>query len=42
MEDLTESGRGLRIIEALSHRWGIESLDGGKTVWAEFQLHQFG
>jgi len=38
MEDLTRSGRGLRIIEAVSQRWGIESTDTGKTIWAQFHL----
>jgi anti-sigma regulatory factor (Ser/Thr protein kinase) len=27
-------GRGLRIVDALSHRWGMEFGAGGKTVWA--------
>jgi anti-sigma regulatory factor (Ser/Thr protein kinase) len=32
-------GRGLRIVEELSDRWGIEPTDdGGKTVWAEWLL----
>jgi anti-sigma regulatory factor (Ser/Thr protein kinase) len=32
-------GRGLRIVEELSDRWGIERADdGGKTVWAEWRL----
>lgn len=30
-----ESGRGLMIIEALSHRWGWEPRDPGKEVWAD-------
>ena len=30
-----ESGRGLLIIEALSHRWGCQALPGGKVVWAD-------
>lgn len=38
MEDLSETHRGLRIIEALADRWGIESTDTGKTIWAEFLL----
>lgn len=30
------SGRGLRIVEALSDRWGVQPrADGSKTVWAE-------
>jgi anti-sigma regulatory factor (Ser/Thr protein kinase) len=36
VEDLAESYRGLRMIEAVSERWGIEATDSGKTVWAEF------
>jgi anti-sigma regulatory factor (Ser/Thr protein kinase) len=30
-----ESGRGMMIIEALSHRWGWEPLATGKVVWAD-------
>ncbi len=30
-----ESGRGMVIIDALSHRWGWEPLAGGKVVWAD-------
>jgi anti-sigma regulatory factor (Ser/Thr protein kinase) len=30
-----ESGRGMQIVEALSHRWGWEPVPGGKVVWAE-------
>jgi hypothetical protein len=30
-----ESGRGLLIIEALSHRWGWQPRPGGKVVWAD-------
>jgi two-component sensor histidine kinase len=36
VRDLRVSGFGLRIVEALSDRWGIESSDSGKDVWAEF------
>ncbi|MFP3914790.1 MAG: ATP-binding protein [Actinomycetota bacterium] len=35
MEELTESTRGLRMVETISERWGIEPSPGGKTVWAE-------
>lgn len=38
IEDPTESNRGLRIIDALAQRWGIESTETGKTIWAEFLL----
>jgi anti-sigma regulatory factor (Ser/Thr protein kinase) len=27
------TGRGLRIVEAMSERWGVLPTDGGKTVW---------
>lgn len=28
-------GRGLLLVEALSDRWGVETRDDGKVVWAE-------
>jgi anti-sigma regulatory factor (Ser/Thr protein kinase) len=37
IEDLTESQRGLRLIEAISEDWGFRTTDNGKTVWAEFR-----
>jgi len=33
-------GRGLRIVERLSRRWGIRSDDEGTTVWAEVRIPQ--
>ena len=30
-----ETGRGLRIVEALSARWGVDAAPAGKTVWFE-------
>ena len=30
-----EGGRGVAIIDALSDRWGADSLPSGKVVWAE-------
>ncbi|MFJ2263403.1 ATP-binding protein [Streptomyces sp. NPDC087844] len=32
-------GRGLLLVEALAHRWGVEEREGGtgKTVWAELK-----
>jgi len=36
VEDISESYRGLRMIEAISSRWGVEATRSGKTVWAEF------
>ena len=38
VEDLSESNRGLRMIEAISSRWGVEATESGKTVWAEFSM----
>lgn len=39
--DDTESGRGLRIVSAYAHRWGVvEAPAHGKTVWAEVSLGQ--
>lgn len=36
-EYLAETGRGLRVIAALSDRWGFTtSGDGGKVIWALF------
>ncbi len=30
-----DSGRGLRVVEALSWRWGVDSKGAGKAVWFE-------
>ena len=38
VEDLAESSRGLRMIEAMAETWGVELRDSGKVVWAEFPL----
>lgn len=32
------SGRGLAIVHAIAHRWGIEARGEGKAVWMEFNL----
>lgn len=34
------SGRGLAILEALAHRWGVRSREGGKDVWFELLATQ--
>ncbi|MBW3668018.1 MAG: ATP-binding protein [Actinobacteria bacterium] len=31
-------GRGLAIVHAIAHRWGIEARGAGKAVWLEFSL----
>ncbi|MEV7776456.1 ATP-binding protein [Kitasatospora sp. NPDC086791] len=30
-----ESGRGLQLVEGLTHRWGVDSHERGKSVWFE-------
>lgn len=32
------TGRGLRLLEVLSRRWGVEPDDRGKTVWCELRV----
>lgn len=34
-DPLAESGRGLRLVDALSSNWGVIPLPWGKQVWAE-------
>ena len=36
-QELSEKGRGLSIISALSHRWGTNRTDTGKIVWFELE-----
>jgi two-component sensor histidine kinase len=33
-----ESGRGLRLVEALAGRWGSHPVDEGKAVWFELSV----
>ncbi|MFH8340854.1 ATP-binding protein [Streptomyces sp. AM6-12] len=33
--ETAEGGRGLVLVSALAHRWGVERGPGGKTVWCE-------
>jgi hypothetical protein len=34
-----EGGHGLRMVDALSTRWGVDRVDGaGKSVWFELPL----
>lgn len=35
-ENGTESGRGMRIVDALAHRWGYQAVGDRTVVWAEF------
>ncbi|MEU9074176.1 ATP-binding protein [Kitasatospora sp. NPDC004745] len=32
---LGESGRGLQLVEGLTHRWGVDPQQRGKSVWFE-------
>jgi two-component sensor histidine kinase len=32
------TGRGLRMLEVLCRRWGVEPWDRGKTVWCELSV----
>nr|BFD92805.1 hypothetical protein KitaXyl93_41650 [Kitasatospora sp. Xyl93] len=34
-----ESGRGLQLVEGLTHRWGAEPQKLGKRVWCELDGH---
>ncbi len=35
---MATTGRGLRILDDLTVRWGTRRVDGGKVVWFEFDL----
>ncbi|MER7752987.1 ATP-binding protein [Kitasatospora sp. NPDC097643] len=35
---LSESGRGLQLVSGLTHRWGVEPHQLGKSVWFECDL----
>jgi len=41
-EDLSEDGRGLLLVEALSRAWGWHSVAGGKVVWSLLSLSPYG
>jgi hypothetical protein len=30
-------GRGLRMVQAIAHRWGAEDHNGGKRIWFDLQ-----
>ena len=32
------TGRGLSLVEAVSRRWGVDVVERGKLVWAEFAV----
>jgi hypothetical protein len=33
------SGRGLRVVDAVSRRWGVLAAENGKTVWCALDAH---
>jgi anti-sigma regulatory factor (Ser/Thr protein kinase) len=35
---LTESGRGLAIVDGLADEWGVDVLRGGKRIWARVSV----
>ncbi|OEU87446.1 hypothetical protein DB35_23075 [Streptomyces abyssalis] len=37
-DDDAESGRGLALLDALTHRWGVDRGRHSKTVWCELRL----
>jgi hypothetical protein len=36
-DPLSESGRGLHVVDQLAHRWGANRTEAGKVVWCELQ-----
>ncbi len=36
--ELATGGRGLKIVQTLAQRWGVEAEGAGTTVWAELAL----
>jgi serine/threonine-protein kinase RsbW len=36
--ELATGGRGLKIVQALAERWGVDRKNGTTTVWAELAL----
>lgn len=37
-DPIAPTGRGLRLLDALTRAWGTTPSEGGKTVWFEFDL----
>ncbi|MGW7445423.1 ATP-binding protein [Kitasatospora sp. NPDC054795] len=35
--DLGECGRGLQLVQGLTHRWGVDPQKRGKVVWYELE-----
>ncbi|WP_147431993.1 ATP-binding SpoIIE family protein phosphatase [Motilibacter peucedani] len=40
LDAVPEGGRGLRLVDLLASRWGVEPLPVGKRIWFEVELHE--
>lgn len=40
-EPIAPAGRGMAIVDAMAHRWGVEEAEVGKTVWFEIDLDEY-
>jgi anti-sigma regulatory factor (Ser/Thr protein kinase) len=38
VDERSEGGRGLRLVDELASRWGVDQRAGAKCVWAEWQV----
>jgi hypothetical protein len=38
VDERSEAGRGLRLVDELSQRWGVDQHPGEKCVWAEWRV----
>ncbi|MEO6317892.1 MAG: ATP-binding protein [Acidimicrobiales bacterium] len=39
--EVTEHGRGLRVVDAVASSWGVDRMDGsGKSVWFELDVRE--
>lgn len=36
VKELGNRARGLRVVQTVSDRWGVDVTENGKTIWAEF------
>lgn len=36
--EASTTGRGLRLVESMANRWGVEEAGGGKVVWFEIDV----
>ena len=39
---LAQSGRGLWLVDAIAHSWGVNVASGHKTVWADLRVLEEG